>query len=93
VAREVSGVPEDFFTHIASVHDFERLLANCWQGSLFDLLERKRSSEDQAEMDFHDWLSKEIDPEGKAENPLLEARHDDFLKAWGVQSSAKRRQP
>jgi len=93
VAREVSGVPEDFFAHIASVHDFERLLANCWEGSLFDLLERKRGSEDQAEMDFHDWLSKEIDPEGKAEHPLLEARHNEFLNAWGVQSSANRRQP
>lgn len=34
-------------------------------------------------MDFHDWLSKEIDPEGKAKNPLLEARHNQFLNAWG----------
>jgi hypothetical protein len=93
VAREVSGVPQDFFAHIASVHDFERLLANCWEGSLFDLLERKRGSEDQAEMDFHDWLSKEVDPEGKAENPLLEARHNEFLNAWGIQSSANHRQP
>jgi hypothetical protein len=94
VAREVSGVPEGFYAHFASVHDLERMLAHCWQGSLFDLLERKRLGKDnQADMDFHDWLTIELDPEGQARNPFLEAKLDEVFEAWGLQSSANRRQP
>lgn len=90
VSREVSEVPEDFSAHLASVHDLERLLAHCWRGSLFNLLERKRLGDTgQAEMDFHDWLTIELDPEGNAKNPLLEAKMDRTFEAWGIQPSAK----
>lgn len=94
VAREVSGVPADFTAHFASVHDLERMLSHCWQGSLFGLLERKRLGDDgQAEMDFHDWLTIKLDPEGQARNPFLEAKLDEAFEAWGLKSSANRRQP
>src|SRR5450631_2873445 len=64
-SRDVSGVPEGFYAHFASVHDLERMLAHCWQGSMFDLLERKRlGTESHAELDFHDWLTIELDPAG-----------------------------
>lgn len=90
VAREVSGVPQGFHAHLASVHDLERLLAHCWNGSLFDLLERKRlGASDQADMDFHDWLANERDPTGEARNPLLEQKLDETFQAWGLQSPAQ----
>jgi hypothetical protein len=70
------------------------MLAHCWQGSMFDLLERKRSGkESHAEMDFHDWLTIELDPEGQARNPFLEAKLDQTFEAWGLESSANRTQP
>ena len=90
VAREVSGVPDNFHAHFASVHDLERMLAHCWEGSLFDLLERKRvGNSDQAEMDFQDWLTVELDPSGEARNPLLERKLDETFKAWGLESPAQ----
>jgi len=93
-ARDVSGVPEDFHAHFASVHDLERMLAHCWEGSLFDLLERKRlGNSDQAEMDFHDWLTVELDPSGEARNLLLERKLDETFQAWGLEPPAERSPP
>jgi hypothetical protein len=90
VAREVSGVPENFHAHLASVHDLERMLAHCWDGSLFDLLERKRlGNSDQAEMDFHDWLTDELDPTGATRNPFLEQKLDETFQAWGLEWPAQ----
>ncbi len=65
--------------HIASVEEFEYLLGYCWNGSLFDLLNRKRVKIETDMLDFSDWMAS---LSGEHRNPFLLSIFDDLQKAY-----------